>query len=171
MPEVCDDSSICNCKLPLEVRCVMLVEEKAQHQKRSRIYKIRTKRMLRKLRTACPFQDEQEMSRIRTKRASQASHRLSFSRFPGLTGLYKSSSPMHQRGFGGPRGWFPITGNPPNIVSIVQILRLSSLANPAPVLASPWPAKTVSVRQKPNRVNRVNRVNPAHDLEDTKHIL
>ena len=62
---------------------------------------------------------------------------------------------MHQRGFGGPRGWFPITGNPPNIVSIVQILRLSSLANPAPVLASPWPAKTVPVRQKPNRVNRV----------------
>ena len=62
---------------------------------------------------------------------------------------------MHQRGFGGPRGRFPITGNPPNIVSIVQILLLSSLANPAPVLASPWPAKMVLVRQKPNRVNRV----------------
>ena len=74
---------------------------------------------------------------------------------------------MHQRGFGGPRGWFPITGNPPNIVSIVQILRLSSLANPAPVLASPWPAKTVSVRQKPNRVNLANLANPAHDLQDT----
>ena len=73
---------------------------------------------------------------------------------------------MHQRGFGGPRGWFPITGSP-NIVSIVQILRLSSRANPAPVLASPWPAKTVSVRQKPNRVNPVNLVNPAHEFQDT----
>ena len=73
---------------------------------------------------------------------------------------------MHQRGFGGPRGRFPITGNSPNIVSIVQILRLSSLANPAPVLASPWPAKTVSVRQKPNPVNPVNPVNPALDLQE-----